>query len=82
MKRILTIFLAVAGIFFATATQAQSRDFNKTETYPSKEYRQKGDFKHGKEMKNDRKFRHGRKHPGRHHHRHYRHHGRNHNGRA
>lgn len=86
MKKILTIVLASAGLFLATSTQAQNRDFNKPDTYPSKEYRSNENskfarehkFKHRREMERRRKeFRYARKH-----HRHH-HHGelRKHNGR-
>jgi len=77
MKKILTIMLAVAGLFLATSTQAQNKDFNRPDNYPSKEYRSRGDVKFEKESKfNHRKkmerrreeFRHGRKHHRHHHH--------------
>lgn len=77
MKKILTMVLAVAGLFLATSTQAQNKDFNRPDSYPSKEYRSNGNpqfgrdskFKHKKDMDRKRKqFRHGKKHHRHHHH--------------
>ncbi len=55
MKKILTMFVAVAAIFLATTAQAQNRDFNKSDRYPPKELRKDGDFRKGRPDTFDRK---------------------------
>ncbi len=55
MKKILTMFVAVSAIFLATTVQAQNRDLNKADRYPSKEMRKNGDFRRGTHEKFDRK---------------------------